>query len=50
MKADVRYLMITHMNREMEGRIGKILKDKREQTLSRAPNHKTLVDVSEKCW
>lgn len=31
--ADVRYLMITHMNREMEGRIGRILKDKREQRL-----------------
>lgn len=31
-------LMITHINREMEGRIRKILKDKREQRHFLAPN------------
>lgn len=44
--ADV-VLMITHINREMEGRIRKILKDKREQRYSLAPSQKEQMEENE---
>jgi len=44
--ADV-VLMVTHINREMEGRIRKILKDKREQRYSLAPSQNQQMEGNE---
>lgn len=44
--ADV-VLMVTHINREMEGRIRKILKDKREQRYSLAPCQNQQMEENE---
>lgn len=45
--ADV-VLMITHINRVMKGRIRKILKDKREQRHSLAPNQNQQMEKNER--
>lgn len=45
--ADV-VLMITHINRAMKGRIRKILKDKREQRHSLAPNQNQQMEKNER--
>lgn len=45
--ADV-VLMTTHINRAMKGRIRKILKDKREQRHSLAPNQNQQMEKNER--